>query len=141
VGTLEDASDPKAPIIAGLNLLVLREAQTMTPKPITIERSAQMTKQATIELAQRTANREGKPMAVLNLNAFSPIYVVRDWHDRFANYSGLAGHGELVARIDPVQRTKLSEEQAKIISMSHWLAMKAIKEERRRQKIGRSQGD
>ena len=40
----------------------------MTPKPITIGRSAQMTKQDVIELAQRTANREGKPMAVLNLN-------------------------------------------------------------------------
>jgi antitoxin (DNA-binding transcriptional repressor) of toxin-antitoxin stability system len=93
------------------------------------------TKQSVIELAQRTANREGKSMAVLNLNSFSPLYVVRDWRDGLANYSGLAGHGELVARIDPVQRPKLSEEQAKIISMSRWLAKKAIKEERRRQKI------
>ncbi len=59
-----------------------------------------MTKQATIELAQRTANREGKPMAVLNLNPFSPIYVVRDWDDRFT------GAIDLVARIDP-QRGKL----------------------------------
>jgi hypothetical protein len=91
-------------------------------------------KQDVIALAQRTANREGKPMAVLNLNSFSPIYVVRDWRDGFANYSGLAGHGELVARIDP-QQPKLSEEQAKIISMSRWLAKKAIKEERRRQKV------
>jgi hypothetical protein len=91
------------------------------------------TKQDVIAQAQRTANREGKALAVLNLNRFSPLYVVRDWRDGFANYSGLAGHGELVARIDPVQRT--NPEQAKIISMSRWLAKKAIKEERRRQKI------
>ena len=98
-------------------------------------------KQDAIALAQRTANREGKPMAVLNLNSFSPIYVVRDWHDRFANYSGLAGQRELVARIDPVQRPKLSEEQAKIISMSRWLAKKAIREEWLRQKIKLSHVD
>lgn len=30
------------------------------------------------ELAQRTADRAGKPMAVLNLNRFSPLYVVRE---------------------------------------------------------------
>jgi len=75
-------------------------------------------KLSAIELAQRTANREGKAMAVLNLNSFSPLYVVRDWRDGFANYSGLAGYGELVARIDPIQRPKLSEEGAKIISIS-----------------------
>jgi hypothetical protein len=38
-----------------------------------------MTKQAAIELAQRTANREGKPMTVLNLNPFGALYVVRDY--------------------------------------------------------------
>jgi hypothetical protein len=37
------------------------------------------TKKAAIELAQRTANREGKPMAVLNLNPFGALYVVRDY--------------------------------------------------------------
>jgi hypothetical protein len=80
-------------------------------------------KQATIELAQRTANREGKPMAVLNLNSFSPIYVVRDWHDR------LNGHRELVTRIDPVQRSTISEEEAKALTEARRLAKKAIKEE------------
>jgi hypothetical protein len=59
----------------------------------------------------------------LNLNAFSPIYVVRDWHDR------LIGQRELVARIDPVQRPTMSEEQAKIITTVRWLAKKAIKKE------------
>ena len=38
-----------------------------------------LTKQAAIDLAQRTADREGRPMAVLNLNPFRPLYVVREY--------------------------------------------------------------
>jgi hypothetical protein len=34
------------------------------------------------ELAQRTANREDRTMLVLNLNQFSPLYVVRDFDER-----------------------------------------------------------
>jgi hypothetical protein len=101
----------------------------MTPKPITIGRSAQMTKQDAIALAQRTANREGKPMAVLNLNAFSPIYVVRDWDNRFN------GQRELVVRVDPVQRAKLSEELAKAMMGARYLAKRAVKDQWLRQKI------
>ena len=49
------------------------------------------TKQDIIHQAQRTANREGKPMAVLNLNQFSPLYVVEDWHHRFSGAEGTCG--------------------------------------------------
>jgi hypothetical protein len=41
-----------------------------------------MTKKDALDLAQRTANREGKPMAVLNLNPFNPLYVVREYDPR-----------------------------------------------------------
>ena len=92
------------------------------------------TKQDIIQQAQRTANREGKSMAVLNLNQFSPIYVVRDWRDGFANYSALPGTGSLLHGLTRTAKA-ISEEQAKIISMSRWLARRAIKEERRRQRI------
>ena len=40
-------------------------------------------------------------MAVLNLNPFSPIYVVRDCGDRFT------GAIDLVARVEPLARGKL----------------------------------
>lgn len=49
----------------------------------------------TLQSAQRAANRERKPMAVLNLNPFSPLYVVRDWDDRYT------GDKVLVARVEP----------------------------------------
>ncbi len=29
-------------------------------------------------MAQREANRDGKPMVVMNLNRYSPLYVVRE---------------------------------------------------------------
>jgi hypothetical protein len=45
--------------------------------------------------AQEQASREGRSLAVLNLNPFEPVYVIRDWDDRFA-----ASH-HLIARIDP----------------------------------------
>jgi hypothetical protein len=92
-------------------------------------------KQAAIDLAQRTANREGKSMAVLNLNSFSPIYVVRDWHDR------LTGQRELVVRIDPVQRPTISEEEAKAMTLARYYAKRNVKEEWRRQKIKLSHVD
>lgn len=38
-----------------------------------------ITKKEALDLAQRTANREGKAMAVLNLNPFGALYVVREY--------------------------------------------------------------
>lgn len=35
-----------------------------------------------IAKAQVAANREGRPMIVLNLNRFSPLYVIRDFDER-----------------------------------------------------------
>jgi hypothetical protein len=92
-------------------------------------------KQDVINLAQRTANREGKAMAVLNLNVFSPIYVVRDWNDRFA------GQRELVARVDPIQRAKLSEEEAKAMTLARYYAKRNVREEWKRRKIKLSHVD
>lgn len=38
--------------------------------------------------AQASANRDGKPVVILNLNRFSPIYVVRqDWERADASSS------------------------------------------------------
>lgn len=45
--------------------------------------------------AQFAANLEQKPMAVLNLNQFSPLYVIRDWDDRMADSR------QLVCKIEP----------------------------------------
>lgn len=42
-----------------------------------------MTRDKAIVMAQREANREGKPMAVLNLNVYSPLYVIRQWNAAF----------------------------------------------------------
>jgi hypothetical protein len=42
-----------------------------------------MTKERIMAMAQRDANNEGKPKAVLNLNPCSPLYVVRQWDDRY----------------------------------------------------------
>ena len=44
---------------------------------------------------KREANRTGKPLAILNLNAHSPLYVIRDWCD------GIACAHSFVARVVP----------------------------------------
>jgi hypothetical protein len=54
-----------------------------------------MTKERTLAQAQVVANHSGRTMAVLNLNPFGGLYVIRDWDDRFA------GSRELVKRVDP----------------------------------------
>jgi hypothetical protein len=41
-----------------------------------------VTKEKAIANAQSAANREGKPMVVLNLNRYSPLYVVRYYETR-----------------------------------------------------------
>jgi hypothetical protein len=45
--------------------------------------------------AQRDANRTGEKLAILNLNCFNPMYVIRGWNDRFAN------DRQLVAIVEP----------------------------------------
>ena len=45
--------------------------------------------------AQEQANINSRPMAILNLNQYSPLYVIRLWDDSFQ------GTRELVARLDP----------------------------------------
>lgn len=45
--------------------------------------------------AQFAANLERKPMAVLNLNQFSPLYVIRTWSD------DMEGDRHLVCKIEP----------------------------------------
>lgn len=45
--------------------------------------------------AQLAADLEKKPMAVLNLNQYSPLYVIRDWDER------MAGSRQLVCKIEP----------------------------------------
>jgi hypothetical protein len=47
------------------------------------------------QIAQRWANQEGRPQAVLNLNRMSGLYVTRTWDDRLGN-----SH-ELVAKVEP----------------------------------------
>lgn len=55
-----------------------------------------MTKLEAIERkAQQEANRSNKPMAVLNLNPFGGLFVIREWDDRYL------GHRDLVTRICP----------------------------------------
>jgi hypothetical protein len=49
--------------------------------------------------AQRDANRNGVSMAILNLNPFNPMYVIRSWDDRFVS------HRNFVKRVDPVSVT------------------------------------
>lgn len=44
--------------------------------------------QATLN-AQRAANREGRAMCVLNLNPYSPLYVVREHNTVCATPKGL----------------------------------------------------
>lgn len=59
-----------------------------------------MTKERIMAMAQRDANREGKPMAVLNLNQFSPLYVVRAWDERYVGHRDLlhSRHGAVWER-------------------------------------------
>jgi hypothetical protein len=75
-----------------------------------------MTKKAAIELAQRTANREGKPMAVLNLNPFGALYVVRDYNPSMLSR-------ELVAIVGPqggeIEITTASELLARLRARSN----------------------
>ena len=54
-----------------------------------------MTKDQIMKRAQLDANREGKPMAVLNLNPYAPMYVIREWSDRYE------GNRDLVAKVTP----------------------------------------
>ena len=56
-----------------------------------------MTKEKIIAKAQQEADRTGRSLAVLNLNCFSPLYVIRDWDDRYANDQ------QLVARVHPAK--------------------------------------
>lgn len=46
--------------------------------------------------AARTANREGKPMAVLNLNQYNPLYVIRTY-----DAARMDGHKDLVWVVHP----------------------------------------
>jgi hypothetical protein len=50
-----------------------------------------MTKQQIMQKAQQTANQLNKPVAVLNLNQFSPLYVIREWDDRYIGDKSLVG--------------------------------------------------
>jgi hypothetical protein len=54
-----------------------------------------MTKQQIMELAQREADREHRTMLVLNLNPYSPLYVVREWSQRARDSR------EFVAEVEP----------------------------------------
>lgn len=50
--------------------------------------------------AQRDANRENCPVAILNLNPhFAPLYVIRRWDDSMLRHDGRGW--TLVARIVP----------------------------------------
>ena len=51
-------------------------------------------------LAQRDANRIGRPLAVLNLNPYSPLYVVREVPPE-AQHDYLRRKGELVEIVAP----------------------------------------
>jgi len=47
------------------------------------------------QMAQATADREGRAMVILNLNRFSPLYVVRSaWH-------GAESDSAFVERVEP----------------------------------------
>ena len=53
---------------------------------------------AAIQLAKREAKRAGHTMLVLNLNRYSPLYVVRDYSDT------LAFSDSVVAVVEPTVR-------------------------------------
>lgn len=46
-------------------------------------------------MAQRDANRTGDKLAILNLNRFNPMYVIRNWNDKFQ------GDPQLVMVVNP----------------------------------------
>ena len=54
-----------------------------------------MTKEQALKRAQAAADRDGKAMAVLDFNRFSPLYVIRDYDSR------MEGTREFVARVNP----------------------------------------
>ena len=54
-----------------------------------------MNKQQTIERAKADAKRTGKTVLVLNLNRYSPLYVIRDYDER------LLFSDNLVAVVEP----------------------------------------
>ena len=58
--------------------------QAIRVGPLGSARSEPMTKERIIAKAQAEANRDGKALAVLNLNPFSPLYVIRFWDESFA---------------------------------------------------------
>ena len=45
--------------------------------------------------AQQDADRQNKPVAILNLNRFNPLYVIRSWDD------GMTGNYCLVEKVCP----------------------------------------
>lgn len=45
--------------------------------------------------AQATADREQRTVAILNLNPYSPLYVIRDYVD------GMEGRPSFVAKVQP----------------------------------------
>jgi hypothetical protein len=55
-----------------------------------------LTKERAITLAQRSANHVNRPMAVLNLNPFSPLYIIRERDNKYED------DRELVAKINPM---------------------------------------
>lgn len=62
-------------------------------KPIATPANAQLEKVK--GRAQFAADLEKKAMAVLNLNQFSPLYVIRTWAD------DMEGDRHLVCKVDP----------------------------------------
>jgi hypothetical protein len=56
-----------------------------------------MTRERAMMLAQRSADHVNQPMAVLNLNPFGALYVIREWDDRFD------GDRQLVAKVMPAK--------------------------------------
>jgi hypothetical protein len=68
-----------------------------------------LVRQRTLEqitaIAHMAANDARRPMAVLNLNHFQPLYVIREWNDDFA------GSRELVKRVCALPATIRSREQ------------------------------
>jgi hypothetical protein len=48
-----------------------------------------MTRDETLALAQREANRTGKHLLVLNLNPFGSMWVIREYENRLAKEPGV----------------------------------------------------
>lgn len=51
-------------------------------------------------IAQRDADRTGKPLAILNLNRYNPLYVIRTWVPMFS-VPAIAEKSGFVERINP----------------------------------------